>query len=175
MTDQPSITCPICNKTSYHPEDIRQGYCGNCHDWTGNTPDGVKIVNELGDLGLVGRHPVHDYDEELADPPYFKHRPTHPDFYRIAGVVKAADARVERGTEDRAGIIDTIQVDLESLGYVAKQRALRALDLLKDVPVEEQMIMLWMDAFNAGQRFEQVRDIAQPRLQHGNRRQRRSR
>lgn len=170
-----SITCPICNKTSYHPDDIAQGYCGFCHDWTGETPAGVKIVNELRGKKLVGMYPTHDYDEDLADPPYFKHRPTHPDFYRIAGVVKANDSRVDRGGEDRAGIYDTIQVDVESLGYVAKQRALRALDLLKDSPVEEQMIMLWMDAFCAGQRFEQVRDISQPRLQHGNRRQRRSR
>lgn len=27
----PSITCPVCERTSYHPEDVRQGYCGNCH------------------------------------------------------------------------------------------------------------------------------------------------
>lgn len=27
----PSITCPRCQRTSYHPEDIRQRYCGHCH------------------------------------------------------------------------------------------------------------------------------------------------
>ena len=32
MTD--SITCPRCGAKSYHPEDIRQGYCGRCHWWT---------------------------------------------------------------------------------------------------------------------------------------------
>lgn len=32
---QPSITCPQCQRTSYHPKDIEEGYCGNCHDWTG--------------------------------------------------------------------------------------------------------------------------------------------
>jgi hypothetical protein len=31
---EPSITCPRCNMTSYHPEDIRHGYCGNCHAFT---------------------------------------------------------------------------------------------------------------------------------------------
>lgn len=31
---QPSITCPVCGMTSYNPNDIREGYCGNCHDWT---------------------------------------------------------------------------------------------------------------------------------------------
>lgn len=32
--EQPSITCPVCRMTSYNPNDIREGYCGNCHDWT---------------------------------------------------------------------------------------------------------------------------------------------
>jgi len=42
MTEQSepnSITCPRCGMTSYHPEDIRQGYCGNCHDWTSEPRD----------------------------------------------------------------------------------------------------------------------------------------
>lgn len=30
----PSITCPKCLRTSHHPMDIREGYCGACHDWT---------------------------------------------------------------------------------------------------------------------------------------------
>lgn len=32
---QPSITCPVCAMTSYNPNDIREGYCGNCHAFTG--------------------------------------------------------------------------------------------------------------------------------------------
>ena len=31
MSQQPSITCPLCLMTSYHPEDIAHRYCGNCH------------------------------------------------------------------------------------------------------------------------------------------------
>jgi hypothetical protein len=31
---EPSITCPICFRTSYNPNDIREGYCGYCHKWT---------------------------------------------------------------------------------------------------------------------------------------------
>ena len=31
---QPSITCPQCGMTSYHPDDIAEGYCANCMDWT---------------------------------------------------------------------------------------------------------------------------------------------
>lgn len=34
IEDRISITCPRCNRTSHHPEDVRNGYCGNCHDWT---------------------------------------------------------------------------------------------------------------------------------------------
>lgn len=30
----PSITCPRCGRTSRHPDDVREGYCGACHDWT---------------------------------------------------------------------------------------------------------------------------------------------
>lgn len=39
-----SFTCPNpdCGKTSYHPEDIREGYCGNCCWWTGH-PSIVRI------------------------------------------------------------------------------------------------------------------------------------
>lgn len=29
------FTCPRCGMTSFNPNDIAQGYCGNCHDWTG--------------------------------------------------------------------------------------------------------------------------------------------
>ncbi len=38
---QPSFTCPVCKRTSYSPDDIREGYCGNCHDWTG-TPTSAQ-------------------------------------------------------------------------------------------------------------------------------------
>jgi hypothetical protein len=30
----PSATCPVCGMTTYSEMDIREGYCGNCHDWT---------------------------------------------------------------------------------------------------------------------------------------------
>jgi hypothetical protein len=33
-TSAPSITCPRCSRTSYNENDIREGYCGACHDWT---------------------------------------------------------------------------------------------------------------------------------------------
>jgi hypothetical protein len=33
-----SIACPRCNRTSHHPTDVREGYCGFCHDWTAGEP-----------------------------------------------------------------------------------------------------------------------------------------
>jgi len=29
-----SVTCPRCGTTSWHPDDVRHGYCGRCHWWT---------------------------------------------------------------------------------------------------------------------------------------------
>jgi hypothetical protein len=31
--DGRSITCLCCGLTSFHPEDVRQLYCGNCHEF----------------------------------------------------------------------------------------------------------------------------------------------
>ena len=30
-----SYTCPVCWRTSYHPDDEKYSYCGNCRDFTG--------------------------------------------------------------------------------------------------------------------------------------------
>jgi hypothetical protein len=30
-----SFTCPECGMTSHNPNDVREGYCNNCHKWTG--------------------------------------------------------------------------------------------------------------------------------------------
>lgn len=54
-----SITCPTCGMTSYHPVDIEQGYCGNCHAWTGgkmndDKTDIVRRVRESVPLMVVG-------------------------------------------------------------------------------------------------------------------------
>lgn len=31
------FTCPRCRRTSHHPEDAKNGYCGNCHAFTGHS------------------------------------------------------------------------------------------------------------------------------------------
>jgi len=37
--------------TSHHPDDIREGYCGNCHDWTVEA-GGYRLVIKNG--AMVG-------------------------------------------------------------------------------------------------------------------------
>jgi hypothetical protein len=32
----PRFDCPRCGMTSHNANDVREGYCGNCHDWTGD-------------------------------------------------------------------------------------------------------------------------------------------
>lgn len=38
-----SFTCPACGMTSYNALDEREGYCGNCNDFTGRGPK-VTVV-----------------------------------------------------------------------------------------------------------------------------------
>lgn len=35
-----SFTCPRCQRTSHHPMDVQEGYCGACHDFTGEAGRG---------------------------------------------------------------------------------------------------------------------------------------
>lgn len=41
---EPSITCPVCGMTSYNPNDIEHGYCGNCHAFTRRTVPRVETL-----------------------------------------------------------------------------------------------------------------------------------
>ena len=56
-----SITCRLCNMTSYHPEDIKQMYCDHCHlfhdqigHWLDLAKDDQPAVAE-GFQDIVGR------------------------------------------------------------------------------------------------------------------------
>lgn len=40
-----SYTCPACGRTSYHPEDVKQRYCGACHVF-GDEP---RVLEQAGD------------------------------------------------------------------------------------------------------------------------------
>lgn len=45
---QSSITCPRCGATSYNPNDVRYGYCGRCHAYTGE-----KVCDVEGHQGCT--------------------------------------------------------------------------------------------------------------------------
>jgi len=42
MTEGSSYTCPACGMISYHPEDVRHQYCGNCHKTRSEVEAGSK-------------------------------------------------------------------------------------------------------------------------------------
>jgi hypothetical protein len=42
-----SIICPVCGRRSYNPNDVRDGYCVACHDWT-SKPERPLTVRDTG-------------------------------------------------------------------------------------------------------------------------------
>lgn len=42
-----AIRCPECQMVSWNPNDVREGYCGNCHQWT--SADWFLEAKELAD------------------------------------------------------------------------------------------------------------------------------
>lgn len=50
MKPQPSITCPRCGRTSFHPEDVKQKYCGYCHWWTSDPLLGEVVPDSQSGL-----------------------------------------------------------------------------------------------------------------------------
>lgn len=56
--EYPSITCPICKMTSYHPKDIEYQYCGNCHNFHDLMLEKItseRLKNEAVDLIAEGQ------------------------------------------------------------------------------------------------------------------------
>jgi hypothetical protein len=47
---------------SYNPGDVANGYCGNCHDWTGQP----QVVPEIPENDGPRVHHVHDTDSVSA-------------------------------------------------------------------------------------------------------------
>lgn len=66
--DQPAgFTCPLCGMTSHNPKDAREGYCGNCHRWTGLhgsiTPEIARHV--LYEFNASGGYAAGDFTRQL--------------------------------------------------------------------------------------------------------------
>jgi hypothetical protein len=67
---------------SHHPDDIREGYCGRCHDWTG-LPDGAaeELTRQLAALAVA-----------IADALWAAFAPIVKAFTRAAEQLAAGDA-----------------------------------------------------------------------------------
>lgn len=55
---KPSIACPRCGMTSHNPNDVRERYCGNCHDWIADTPTvrlGARLDEYIAEAQRTGR------------------------------------------------------------------------------------------------------------------------
>lgn len=82
-----SITCPRCGMTSHNPNDVRAGYCGNCHDWTSPLDEEVRrwLVEKLSATPSPASSPValgrffREASEMGVDPSFFA---TNPDLSR---------------------------------------------------------------------------------------------
>lgn len=113
-------------------------------------------------------------EDKLGAELFAEGTPTHPDFFKLAAIIKA---------HDKMDMPETIKVDMESLGVVANLRYERAIELLSrdedGVPISEhdRAVMLWMDAFTAGQAYGVLHgdttEYQSPNVD-GNRRQRRA-
>lgn len=41
--DGETITCGRCGRTSHHPEDVKNRYCGNCHVFHDDIPEAERL------------------------------------------------------------------------------------------------------------------------------------
>ena len=68
----PGFTCPRCGMTSHHPDDVREGYCGNCHDWTGDfyrhvmLAPGRNLATTLADGSAVNVERIVIWDAAIS-------------------------------------------------------------------------------------------------------------
>lgn len=59
-----AFTCPDCGMTSHNPNDEREGYCGNCHRWTGITTQEERVKLQYPHRGTCDiAHPGQNHNE----------------------------------------------------------------------------------------------------------------
>ena len=79
MAEPTSFTCPVCGRTSHHPTDVQEKWCGACHGATGHPlPEGagVRWVMLRGgsvDAGRLMTEPLpHRYHIVATDEVYLR-------------------------------------------------------------------------------------------------------
>jgi hypothetical protein len=122
---------------------------------------GEDPVEYLERRGIPYTHERHGDDgviRELVNPdPNFPDRPQHEDFQRISEIVRRFDELADKGM-DLMDVAILKGLDMASLVYMAKQRALRALNSYLDYPAdatneETRLAASWLDGFMAGRDF----------------------
>jgi hypothetical protein len=84
-----SFTCPICGRTSWHPTDVAERWCGACHGATGHPlpeeSDLRWVVLRGGsvDAGRVFEGPLPDRYEIVATGEVYR---LHGDHYELEEV-----------------------------------------------------------------------------------------
>ena len=58
-----SITCPVCERTSWHPMDVAYGWCGNCRKITRRNDPAVRIFDDLASLGYITLVPPEEMEQ----------------------------------------------------------------------------------------------------------------
>jgi hypothetical protein len=58
-----SITCPQCGRTSHHPRDVAEQYCGNCHQW-----HDLMLLQELLKITGCGEARTGDHSNSQSRP-----------------------------------------------------------------------------------------------------------
>lgn len=90
-----AFTCPRCGMTSHHPDDQREGYCGNCHDWTRLTP--VKEYPSGMPPEKPGPH--------LHLPTAFARIESYPDLESAWSAMRREEARANANVSPEQGLI----------------------------------------------------------------------
>jgi ribosomal protein L37E len=62
--EHPRYMCPRCGMTSYNANDIEQGYCGACHDWTRIRR--YAVIEAAADVELPPEWAGRWFDQEIV-------------------------------------------------------------------------------------------------------------
>jgi len=130
---------------------------------------GDRLTAQMNQVAAANEERPSQFTEDGYGPyphpdPRFPDRPDHPDFWKLSEIINHFDDLADKGM-DLMDVAILKGLDLKSLVYMAKQRALRALDTYKDTEAypegstneETRVAASWLDGFMAGQDFGEDR------------------
>lgn len=106
MTER-SITCPQCGLTSYNPNDIRERYCGRCHQWHEQMGVEVWVIysrpKDMPDAAFVLRRQMAIEDKVMPSPEF----ETADSIEAIRALVPPGKVLLPRHPDDDPVIVET--------------------------------------------------------------------